>query len=168
MVEKTMTLKGLKCPKCNCEDLKINGKPKALAKEMTNFLLFGGVGNIVASKMASKNYETVALSYECKKCKHKFESMPLIALEEDILESPCTINFTRLNSFIGCAGAQMVYLNGVNCGPVENGKTITLKTDSRWNKVFVTDPYGVAFPDVYCFEAVPNGVVNLNFKRKFV
>lgn len=167
-MENTMTLKGLKCPKCDCEDLKIKGKPKALAKEMTNFLLFGNIGNIVSSKMASKNYETSELSYECKNCRHKFESMPLVATEEDILEYPCTINFTRIKSLVGCAVVQMVYLNGVNCGSVKNGATITFQTNNRWNKVFVTDSYGVAFPDVYCFEAVANGNVNINFKRKFV
>ena len=163
------TLKGLKCPQCGSEELQIKeGKAGGTGKAMAGGILGGAIVNLVVSSNASKNVETTPSSYVCKSCKHKFQTMPLDAPEEDILDAPCAINFTRLGSFVGSAVAQIVYLNGVNCGPVKNGKTIALQTSNRWNAIFVTDQYGVAFPSVYRFEAVPGGMVEAKFLRKFV
>ena len=164
----TATLKGLSCPQCGSEDLTIKGKGGGTGRAMAGALLGGAIVNMAVSSHASKNVETVPISYVCKSCKNKFETMPLSAPEEDILAAPCVVNFTRLGSFVGSAVAQIVYLNGVNCGPVKNGKTITLQTSNRWNTIFVTDQYGVAFPSVYRFEAVPGGAVDVKFKREFV
>ena len=129
----------------------------------------GAAANLIASKSASKNgnQDVTPLSYACNECKHKFQSLPLEAPEEDVLSEPCTINFTRLKSMVGAIVVQTVYLNGVNCGPIKNGKTLTLQTSSRWNTMFVLDQYGVAFPSVYHFEATPGGIVDVKFQRKF-
>lgn len=162
------TLKGLSCPQCGSEDLHIKGKPGSTGAVMAGVLFGGAIANLAVSSNASKNVETVPISYACKNCKHKFQTFPLSAPVEDILEVPCVINFTRLGSFVGSAVVQVVYLNGVNCGPIKNGKTITLQTGNRWNTLFVTDQYGAAFQSYYRFEAVPGGVVEVKFNRKFV
>lgn len=162
------TLKGLCCPQCGSEDLLIKGKAGGTGASMAGAFLGGGLVNLAVSSHASKNVETVPISYVCKSCKHKFQTLPLSAPPEDILPAPCTFNLTRVGSMVGAAVAQIVYLNGVNCGPVKNGKTISLQTGNRWNTVFVTDQYGVAFPSVYRFEAIPGGTVDVKFKRQFV
>lgn len=165
------TLKEMKCPKCGSEELLIRGVPHGVAKEAAGFLLAGSLANVVASKKAEKNGQTepvAPIAFRCKSCKNKFESLPLIAPEEDVLSEPCTITFTRLKSMAGCAVVQVVYLNGVICGPVKNGQSITIETSNRYNTIYVTDQYGAAFPDDYHFEATPGGHVEVNFKRKFV
>ncbi len=158
------TLKGLRCPQCGSEDLEAKGKAGSLGKEIAGAFFGGAIANMAMSRSASKNTETVPLAYVCKNCKHKFQSFPLAAQQEDILAAPCTISFTRLSSFVGALASHVVYLNGVNCGAVKNGATITLQTSNRWNTVLVTDQYGVAFKNVYRFEAVPEGTVSVKFK----
>ena len=162
------TLKGLKCPQCGTEDLTIKGKEGGVGASVAGALIGGAIANLAVSHSASKNVQTIPISYACNHCKHKFQTYPLHASPEDILNAPCTIHFNRLGSFVGAAVAQIVYLNGVNCGPVKNGKTIVLQTANRWNTLFVTDPYGVAFKSVYRFEAVPGSTVEVKFNRKFV
>ena len=162
------TLKGLQCPQCGQEDLTIKGKAGGTGASVAGALLGGAIVNLAASASASKNVQTTPIAYVCNHCKHKFQTFPLDAPPEDILDTPCTVHFTRLGGIVGAAVAQMVYLNGVNCGPVKNGKTITLQTGNRWNTLFVTDQYGAAFPSVYRFEAAPGGVVEVKFNRKFV
>ena len=162
------TLKGLRCPQCGSEDLDVKGKAGSMGKEVAGAFFGGAIANLAMSSSASKNTETVPLAYVCRSCKHKFQSPPLAAPQEDVLSAPCTISFTRVSSFVGALAAQVVYLNGVNCGAVKNGATITLQTSNRWNTMFVTDQYGVAFKSVYRFEAVPGGTVAVRFKRKFV
>ena len=162
------TLKGLACPQCASEDLTIKGKVGGAGAGVAGALLGGAVVNLVVSHNASKNVQTTPVAYVCKGCKHKFQSFPLNAPPEDIVGAPCAVHFTRLGSMVGAAVAQIVYLNGVNCGPVKNGKTVTLQTGNRWNTLFVTDQYGAAFPSVYRFEAVPGGALEVKFNRKFV
>ena len=162
------TLKGLKCPQCDSEDLTIKGKAGGVGAGVAGALLGGAIVNLAASHSASKNVQTTPIAYVCNNCKHKFQTFPLSTLPEDLLDSQCTVHFTRLGSMVGAAVAQIVYLNGVNCGPVKNGKTIMLQTGNRWNTLFVTDQYGAAFPSVYRFEAVPGGAVEVKFNRKFV
>lgn len=162
------TLKGLRCPQCGSEDLDVKGKAGSMGKELAGAFLGGAIAHLAVSRSASKNVETVPIAYVCKNCKHKFQSLPLAAQQEDILSAPCTISFTRLSGFVGALAAMVVYLNGVNCGVVKNGATITLQTSNRWNTMFVTDQYGMAFKSVYRFEAVPGGTVAVRFKRKFV
>lgn len=162
------TLKGMKCPRCGAEDLIIRGKPGGAGKAAAGVLIGGNVANLIASGRAAKNVQTGPIALTCGKCKHKFESLPLLAPEEDILSTPCTITFTRLGSMVGCAVVQIVYLNGVNCGPVKNGKSLTLETSNHYNTMYVTDQYGAAFPGAYRFEAEAGGHVDVKFKRKFV
>ncbi|MGI6546441.1 MAG: hypothetical protein ACOX2M_08520 [Fastidiosipilaceae bacterium] len=162
------TLKGMKCPQCESEELTIKGKVDGVGNSVVGTILGGAIVQLAVSKNASKNVETTPIAFVCLKCKHKFQSYPLNAPLEDMLDAPCTIQFTRLGSMVGAALAQFVYLNGVNCGPVKNGKTITLQTGNRWNTLYVTDHYGVASPSVYRFEAAPGGTIAVKFRRKFV
>ena len=164
------TLKGLRCPKCGNEDIIPVGKKGAAGGEIAAAFFGGAIANLAVSSSASKQSVSSVepISYRCKACKNKFTSLPFEAADEDALPVPCTINFTRKKSFVGAAVVQMVYLNGVSCGPIKNGKTISFQTENRWNTLFVTDAYGVAFPDVYRFEAAPGGEVNVSFNRKFV
>lgn len=164
------SLKDLRYPTCGSDDILPIGKKGAAGGEIAAVFFGGTIANIAVSSRASKQSVSAAepLSYRCEACKNKFTSLPLEAADEDVLSVPCRINFTRQKSFVGAAVVQMVYLNGISCGPIKNGKTISFHTESRWNTLFVTDAYGVAFPDVYRFEAVPGGEVNVSFNRKFV
>lgn len=164
------SLKDLRCPACGNEDILPIGKKGAAGGEIAAAFMGGAIANLAVSSSASKESAGTAepLSYRCRACKNKFVSLPLEAADEDILSAPCRINFTRQKSFVGAAVVQMVYLNGVSCGPIKNGMTISFSTENRWNTLFVTDAYGVAFPDVYRFEAGPGGEVNVSFNRKFV
>lgn len=162
------SLKGLKCPHCGSETLSVTGVKGAAGAAVVSGLAFGSLGNIVAGKNAVKNIITDPLQYKCANCKKKFESMPLVASVEDVLEEVCTVTFTREKSFVGAIVPQIVYLNGVKIGPVKNGESIQFTTQNRYNVLFVTDQYGVAFKSEYRFEAESGGQVSAYFKRGFV
>ncbi len=66
------------------------------------------------------------------------------------------------------AVAQHVWLNGVKVGTVGNGKSISFPVHTKYNTLFVTDQYGVAFKGNYKFEAVSGGTVDVRFKKKFL
>ena len=155
------TLKDFRCPKCGSDDILPMGKKGAAGGEIAAAFLGGAIANLAVSSSASKQTAAAAepLAYRCKVCGNKFTSLPLEAADEDVLPAPCTINFTRKSPFVGAAVVQMVYLNG---------KTISFQTENRWNTLYVTDAYGVAFKDIYRFEAVPGGEVNVSFNRKFL
>ncbi len=162
------TLKGLKCPHCGCERLTVTGTKGALGASIATGLAFGAVGNLVAGSNAAANQVTGPLQYQCEGCKNKFETLPLIAPPEDVLETPCTVTFTREKNFMGAAVPQIVYINGIKLGAVKNGKSITFATSSRYNVMFVTDQYGVAFKSEHRFEAQPGGNVWVRFNRRFL
>lgn len=164
------SLKDLRCPKCGSDDILPIGKKGAAGGEIAAAFFGGAIANLAVSSSASKQSVSAAepLSYRCKACKNKFTSLPLEAADEDVLSIPCRINFTRQKSFVGAAVVQMVYLNGISCGPVKNGKSLTLETSNRYNTMYVTDQYGAAFPGAYRFEAEAGGHVDVRFKRKFV
>jgi len=155
------------CPSCGSSMLQALGEKGSVAKSMGTYLAFGAIGNMVASSRASKNAETPPIQYKCTACKNKFVSAPLQAQADELLAAPCTINFQRLSSFVGAAIAEIVYLNGEKIGPVKSGKSLTFQTGVRYNTIFVTDPHGVAFQDMYRFEAQPGGTVEVRFNRKF-
>ena len=161
------SLYALKCPKCGGQDLLPLGEKGAAAAAFGKQFAFGAIGNLVASSNAQKDAVTSPIQYKCKKCNNKFVSPPLQAGPDEMLSAPCTVNFTRLSSFVGMAIVHVVYLNGVKVSPVKNGKTVTFPTYLKYNTIFVTDPHGVAFRDIYRFEAQPGGVVNVKFNRKF-
>lgn len=155
------------CPKCNKNDLKILGTKGSKGAAVGVGMAFGAVGNLVASSMSKNDFTLQPIKYKCNSCGNKFESLPFNAKQEEILDEPCTVNFTRLSSFAGMAVAQNVWLNGVKVGSVGNGKSITFQTFLRYNTVFVTDQYGVAFKGDYKFEAQSGGTEDIRFKRKF-
>lgn len=170
MMSNIASLKELRCPNCGSGDILPLGKKGAMGSEVAAAFFGGAIANLAVSSNASKQSAgpVESLSYKCKSCKNKFASLPFVAADGDVLPVPCKINFTRLKSFVGAAVVQIVYLNGVSCGPIKNGKMISFHTENRWNTLFVTDAYGVAFPDVYRFEALPGGEVHVRFNRKFV
>lgn len=161
------TLKGLRCPHCGGEQLAVTGVKGALGASAVTSLAFGAVGNLVAGKSAAANTTTEPLQYKCTNCGNKFESLPLGAPPEEILDEPCTVTFTREGSMIGAAVPQILYLNGVKLGAVKNGVSLSFSTSSRYNVLFVTDHHGVAFKSEYRFEAQPGGSVATRFKLGF-
>jgi hypothetical protein len=94
--------------------------------------------------------------------------MPLDALPDEYLSAPCALNFERVSSFVGMAVVQNVHLNGIKIGPIKNGQTLNFSTLVKYNTLFVTDMYGVAFKDPYRFEASPGGTINVRWNRKFL
>ena len=91
-----------------------------------------------------------------------------MAGKDELLEQACTVNFKRKSSFVGMAIKYHVWINGVKVGVVGNGKSFSFPVITKYNTMFVTDQYGVAFKTDYKFEAQSGGNVNVNFKRKFV
>ncbi|MDR1464606.1 MAG: hypothetical protein LBJ11_04820 [Oscillospiraceae bacterium] len=159
----------LQCPHCGGGgNFQVLGKKGALGKSIGVGLAFGAVGNLVANSMTQDDYTFEPTQYRCGACGKKFESPPLVARPEELLSAPCKIVFTRKSGFYGMAVAQSVWLNGVKIGPVKNGQTIEFLTYTRYNTLFVTDQFGVAFKGDYKFEAQPGGQVVAQFKRKFV
>jgi ribosomal protein L40E len=162
------SLYALRCPSCGGGNLQALGEKGATSKSIGTALAFGAIGNIAVSSRAAKNLETSPMQYKCVSCGNKFVTAPLMAQPEEMLAAPCNVNFQRVSSFVGAAIAHIVYLNGVKAGPVKNGKTISFPTNIRYNTIFVTDPHGVAFKDMYRFEAQPGGSVDVRFNRKFL
>jgi len=158
---------GIKCPKCGAGDWSVTGLKGGVGKGVAVTAAFGAIGSMVASSMAKDDDTQHPVSYRCRQCNHKFESWPERVPPEQKLEKPCTVNFTRLSSFVGMAVAQFVYINGMKIGPVKNGKTLTFRTLVRDNVVFVTDQFGAAFRSDYRFQAQPGGTEDIKFKRKF-
>ena len=157
----------LACPNCQKKDLKIIGTKGSKGAAIGVSVAFGAIGNLVANSTSKDDFSLKPIQYKCSACGKKFESLPLAAEPEEILETPCTVSFTRLSSFVGIAVAQNVWLNGVKVATVSNGKTVIFETSAKHNTVFVTDQYGVAFKGDYKFEAQSGGSEEIRFKRKF-
>ena len=162
------SLHKLTCPKCGQKDLKVLGTKGAKGASIGVGMAFGAIGNLVASSLSKDEAAVQPVQYQCKACKNKFDSLPLNAEPDEILEQPCTINFNRLSSFVGMAVTQGVWLNGVKVGSIDNGKSMTFQTFTKHNTVYVTDQYGVVIKDDFKFEAQSGGTQDINFKRKFV
>ncbi|MDR3217661.1 MAG: hypothetical protein LBU22_01555, partial [Dysgonamonadaceae bacterium] len=93
---------------------------------------------------------------------------PLPPAEEELLSSPCTINFKRISGVVGAAMKLHVYMNGQQMGAVKNGKTISFQTNVKNNILFVLDHAGNAFPSTYRFVAEPDTSVSVLFDGKFL
>lgn len=157
----------LVCPKCKSNNLKILGTKGSKGTALGVGMAFGAIGNLVANSISKDDYTFQPVKYKCNSCGKKFDSLPLNAKPEEILDKPCTIKFTRLSSFVGMAVSQNVWLNGLKVGSIGNGKSITFQTFVKHNTVFVTDQYGVAFKGDYKFEAQSGGTEEIRFKKKF-
>ena len=157
----------LKCPQCGADSFRILGKKGALGKSIGVGVAFGAIGNLVANASSKDDYAYEPIQYKCIVCQKKFEALPLLAQPDEILSVPCKIIFKRLSSFVGMAVSQSVWLNGIKIGSIKNGKAIEFPTYVRYNTLFVSDQYGVAFKTDYKFEAQPGGCVEVQFKRKF-
>ncbi|MCL1859501.1 MAG: hypothetical protein FWF92_09765 [Oscillospiraceae bacterium] len=158
----------LKCPFCGSNNLRVLGKKGALGASIAIGGMFGAVGNLVADSISQDNFTYEPTNYKCEACKQKFEALPLAAQPDEILTEPCKIVFTRASSFVGMWVSQTVWMNGVKLGSIKNGKTIEFMTMTKYNTLFVTDQYGVAFKGDYKFEAQPGGITQVRFKRKFL
>lgn len=158
----------LTCPKCGKKDFKILGTKGAKAASVGMGMALGAIGNLIADSNNKKDMSLMPVQYKCTSCGNKFDSLPLVAQPDELLNMPCTIVFHRLSSFVGMAVAQHIYLNGVKVGTVDNGKEFTFPVYTRHNTIFVTDQYGVAFKGDYQFEAEDGGHVDIQYKRKFL
>lgn len=160
------TLVGIVCPECGSDNYQIQGTG-SVGASIGKQLLFGGVGNMVASSRSKDDFELKNVKCRCKDCKKKFEVLPNDASKDELLEKPCTITLKRLSGIWGAAVRQQVYLNGVKVGTVKNGSEITFQTNTKTNAIFVTDHHGVAFNDLYEFTAESGGEEYIKFKKKF-
>jgi DNA-directed RNA polymerase subunit RPC12/RpoP len=156
----------LTCPHCNGREFEILGKKGALGKSIAISAAFGAIGNLTQSLLGKDDYNLEPTLYKCLECKKKFESLPLLAQEDEILSRPCEISFKRLFHLVGMGVSNSVWLNGVKMNSVSVGKTVNFMTSVKHNTVFVTDR-GVAFGGAFKFEAQPGGKVELRFTRKF-
>lgn len=161
------SLHGLRCPHCGATEYKVIGVKGGKGKAVGIGMAFGAIGNLIASAASKGDLTAEPVQYKCASCGKKFDTYPLTAGPEELLEAPCTVNFHRLSSFVGMAVTQQVWLNGVKVASVGNGKMVTFQTFTRHNTIFVTDQYGVAFKGHFTFEAQPGGTVDVRFKRKF-
>jgi DNA-directed RNA polymerase subunit RPC12/RpoP len=162
------SVKDIQCPSCGGNDLNILGSQGSLAKAIGSTLVFGAIGNILVGSKAVKDLSVQPIQYKCNGCNKTFESGPLAASPDDVLNNPCVVNFERVSSFIGAVVPQIVYINGIRIGPVKNGQTITFQTQTKSNTLFVTDHHGLAFKDKYIFEARPGDNFRVRFNRKFL
>jgi len=162
------SLYNLRCPSCGTSELKVLGQKGAASKSIAMGIAFGAIGSLITNASIKKSEATKPLHYKCKQCCKKFETFPLPAEADELLSAPCRITFQRLKSIMGMSIQYIVYLNGMRVGPIKNGKTFTFETNIKNNTIFVTDFNGVAFADEYNFEATDNGLVVVNFKRKFI
>ena len=130
--------------------------------------MFGAIGNMAMNAASKNDFALMPINYKCMRCKNKFETLPVVAPDNEVLSQGCTVNFHRLSAFTGMAVSQQVYLNGVKVGAVKNKSDLVFKTYTKHNTVFVLDQYGLALPGIYRFEAQDGGVQEINYRRKFV
>ena len=163
------SIHALTCPKCNAGDLKIMGVKGAKGAVVGMTLAFGAIGGLIANAASKDDMSLYPIKYRCKSCGNKFESLPLVAQPEELLDQPCTINLRRKSSFVGMAASQDVWMNGIKVGSIGNGKTISFQTFTKHNTIFLIDQYGTAGKNEYKFEAQAGGSVEVACKlRKFV
>ena len=162
------SLYSLACPQCGNRSVIPTGKDGSTGTAIAKQLAFGAIGNIVTSSNAQYDLKTEPIKYKCKQCNNKFVCMPHAASPEELLSAPCLIRFQRISNVVGMAIVYVVYLNGVNMGAIKNGKTLEFYTYIRYNSIFVTDPHGVAFADMFRFEAMPGGIQDVRFNRRFL
>ncbi|MDO5860068.1 hypothetical protein [Methanobrevibacter sp.] len=163
---KNPTFVGVVCPKCGSTKYKVLGTG-SLGASVGKQLLFGGVGNMVASSRSKNDFEIKPVKFKCEDCNEKYESLPNEAAKDEILDKPCKITFKRLSGLIGAAIRHQVFMNGIKVGTVKNGSEIEFETNTKSNVIFVTDPHGVAFNDQYEFAAESGGEEYIKFKKKF-
>ncbi|MCL2465255.1 MAG: hypothetical protein FWF28_09340 [Micrococcales bacterium] len=156
------------CPKCGSPTWTVIGKKGAIGKSIGVGAAFGAIGNLVVSSNSQNTYDFSPVYLQCASCKNKWETPPLVAQADEILAAPCMITFTRVGSMLGMAVNQSVWLNGVKVASIGNGKSIEIPTYIRFNTLYVTDAYGVAFKGHAAFEATPGGHLLFKFNRKFV
>lgn len=165
------TLLSVECPECGSTEFKINGTEESTRKKVKdakNLLFMGAMSNMVSSSDSETDFELKPIKFQCLKCKKKFNSLPDVAQNDELLEKPCLITFKRLSSLRGCAVNQQVFLNGVKVGNVSNNSEISFYTHTKSNVIFVTDHKGNAFKGVYKFTAENGGQEEIKFKNKFV
>ena len=161
------TFHHLRCPHCGGDHFRILGKKGAQAKAIGVGAAFGAIGAVVAASMSENEFDLAPINFKCLGCKKKFESLPHVATADEFLPAPCKIIFKRMNSFVGIAVSQAVWLNGIKISPIGNDQTIEFFTYIKDNTLFVTDQFGVAFKESYQFQAQPGGCVQVFFNRKF-
>lgn len=163
------SIHAITCPKCHAGDLKIMGVKGAKGAVVGMALAFGAVGGLIANAASKDNMALYPTKYRCKSCGNKFESLPLVAQPEELLNAPCTIKLRRKSGFVGMAVSQDVWMNGVKVGTIGNGKTISFQSFTKHNTLFLIDQYGTASKNEYKFEAQAGGNVEVTCKlRKFV
>nr|WP_295000697.1 hypothetical protein [uncultured Methanobrevibacter sp.] len=68
------SLEGVRCPKCGSKNYVI-GETRSAAASVGKQLLFGGVGNMMASSGSKDDFEIMPVRFICRDCKEKFEAL---------------------------------------------------------------------------------------------
>lgn len=142
------------------------GQKRSAFQQMAGGLAAGAMpltAAFVMNRQARDLSEIKPLQYKCAQCKKKYEFAPLAAAPEEMLESPCTINFQRVKTLKGSAENYTVYLNGAPVSTVKNGEDFSFQTSIKYNTVFVGMGNGIIFRDLFRFEATPDAVVTIRF-----
>ena len=161
------SLIGISCPRCGSTDFKIAGTKGSSGKSLGVNLMFGAVGNMVASSASKSDFSVKELSFKCDGCNKTFYSVPNSAPDDDILDEPCTINVKRLSRFYGAAVRQQIFLNGLKVGTIKNGEEITFETHTKTNVICIADHHGVAIKGTnFKFEAENGGSKSFEYKGK--
>jgi len=156
----------MRCPYCGNGDYIPLGKKRSAFQQVAGGLAAGALpvtAAMVMNRQARDLSEIKPLQYKCAQCKKKYEFAPLAAAPEEMLESPCTINFQRVKALKGSAEVYTVYLNGAPICTVSNGGTFSFETNITYNNIFVGMGDGIVFHDLFRFEATPGAVVNVRF-----
>ena len=148
-----LSLSHIKCPRCGSNDF-IPAGFKGFAGKAFAILFFG-----LITRLFLKPPESGTIVFRCKNCKKQFEGSPINAEENQILEKPCLIKYTRKSSFVGAAIKHFIYLNGQKTATVGNGGTVEFSSNIKENLIFSTDVSGAAFK--YYFRFIANSGDNV-------
>ena len=101
----------LVCPSCGQKNLRVIGTKGAMGKAVLGAGMFGAIGNMVADSRSKENFELLPVKYQCLSCKTKFDTLPLTATDDEVLDVPCTVVFHRLSSAVGMESLPLPKLN---------------------------------------------------------
>jgi hypothetical protein len=77
------------------------------------------------------------------------------------LDEPCTVRLYREARFSGGGASLSVYLNGVEQGKLENGKTVEMKTDRLKNRIAIK--WRESNMGYFRFDAISGGEIQINY-----
>ena len=161
--------------KCGSSQIEIVGVKGVGGKNLAKIVggsLGGAVGSAIVGAAQgdfSKEKPQMPLStiqYKCDGCGEKFEAEPHGTEENEVLEAPFSITFTRKAPFGD--DPYNLYLNGVLVSVIPYLTNIfRFQTSVRHNTLFLIGALGKTVKNgVYRFEAQPGGSISLLYTKK--